>query len=104
MTTGNIVDNVDRSESALAQRRQALADKGVTNGAEKPARAQRSDAGTTRGPFVEAPGVRFDLSVPEGRIAFKAYCWTTEQAGRDGIDRLLEIVDKLLRKHGAEKA
>lgn len=104
MTPETLDQDVDRSPETLAKRRQALADKGITNGADKPARAERSDKGSTRGPFVDIDdgAVRFDLSKEAGRTAFKAWAQLSDIHTRLGLDHAIAAITSLLKKHGAQ--
>lgn len=66
-------------------------------------RAERSDKGKPR-LFVDVMdgAVRFDIGAEAGRTAF--FAWVTADGGRaeQGIEQLLAIVDRLLKKHGVQ--
>jgi hypothetical protein len=70
-------------------------------------RAERSDKGKERGPsaLIDLPGVRYDLAHSAGRYAYRQRIQDRMNAGdkeevQGGIDALLAIVDRLLRKNG----
>ena len=66
----------------------------------EPARKQRSDAGKPRENFyVSIPGVRFDMSNDQGKIAFQRW-WTGALHAGDAADKALlnTVRDQLLRE------